>query len=125
QRHGVRGPRQHLYEPVRDHREQAGRVHQVIPSGIPARDTTARSAEIDSVAEQTERWGAEIKHRRVEALEAVAGSPLLAGALAKLEDLQFAPGVAAVGGVERGPPGLGERGGAGQMGVRLEPARRL
>jgi hypothetical protein len=47
------------------------------------------------------------------------------GPLAQLEDLQLAPGVPAVGRVEGGPPGLGQRPGPGQVGVGLEPAGRV
>ena len=47
------------------------------------------------------------------------------GPLAQVEDLQLAPGVAAVRRVERAPPGLGQRRRPGQERVLLEPAGRL
>ncbi len=56
----------------------------------------------------------------VEPLQGEAGAPGLPGPLAQRQDLQLAPGVAAVGRVERGPPRLGRRRRARQVGVGLE-----
>src|SRR6185437_16893189 len=73
------------------------------------------SAADDGGAEQAQRRGAERKHGGVEALQGESLTPLLLGLLTQVEDRQLAPGVAAVGRVEGSPPGLGERGRAGQV----------
>src|SRR5580704_5770453 len=83
------------------------------------------SAAVDSGAKQAERRGTKVQHRLVETLQRESGAPVLPGPFAELEDLQLAPGVPAVGRVEGSPPGLGQRRGPGQVGIRLEPARRV
>src|ERR1700684_2122356 len=83
------------------------------------------SAAVDGGAEQAKGGGAQVHQGLVEALQREAGAPVLPCPLAQLEQLELAPGVPAVGRVEGCPPGLGQRGGSRQVGVRLEPARRL
>src|SRR5580700_9672517 len=112
--------------------------HPLTPSAAsstaPAMPTTAVSLRMPPTlplpslhrsAEEAERGRAEIQQCLVETLQREAGAPFLPGPLAQLEDLQLAPGVTAVGRVERGPPGLGQRGQTEQVSVRLEPARGL
>src|SRR5258708_17626320 len=89
------------------------------------RSRNRASAAVDGGLEQADRRGAEVEHGLVEALQGEAGAPVFPGPLAQLEDLQLAPGVPAVGRVEGGPPGLGQRRGPGQVGVGLEPAGRV
>src|SRR5437773_5830529 len=89
------------------------------------RSRNRASAAVDGSREQADRRGAEVEHGLVEALEGEAGGPVLFGPLAQLEDLQLAPGVPAVGRVEGGAPGLGQRRGSGKMSVGLEPAGRV
>ena len=93
---------------------------RMVPQAI--RSSPGRTARC---AEEAERGGAEVHQGLVEALQREPGAPVLPGPLAQLEDLELAPGVPAVGRVEGGAAGLGQRGRAGQVGVRLEPARRL
>src|SRR5450755_5098010 len=64
------------------------------------------SAPLDGIAEQAERRRAQDHHRAVEPMQREPGAPLLAGPLTESEDLQLAPRVAAVGGVERRAAGL-------------------
>src|SRR5580698_2702939 len=83
------------------------------------------SAAVDGGAEQAQGGGAQVHQRLVEALQREAGAPVLPCPLAQLEQLELAPGVPAVGRVEGGAPGLGERGRTGQVGIRLKAARRV
>src|SRR2546423_10676 len=85
----------------------------------------SRSAAVQGGAEQADRGRAEVQHRLVDPRQGKARAPVLPGPLAEPEDLQLAPGVPAVGRVEGGPPGLGQRRRAGQVGIVFEPARRL
>src|SRR6266700_2190095 len=80
---------------------------------------------LDGGAEQAQRRGSEVQHRLVETLQREADAPVLPGTFPELEDLQLAPGIPAVGRVEGGSPGLGQRRGPGQVGIRLEPAGRV
>src|ERR687897_1396186 len=59
---------------------------------------------------QAQRRRAEAQQGVVEAGVGVAGPPAGPGLVAEAQDLQLAPGVAAVGGVEGGPGGLGPGG---------------
>ena len=68
----------------------------------------AGSAALHRGGEQAERRRAEFQHRGVEPAQREARAPLLPGPLAQAHDLQLAPGVAAVGRVERRPAGLGQ-----------------
>src|SRR5260370_36891953 len=83
------------------------------------------SAAVEGGAEQAERRGTEVQHRLVETLQREVRAPVLPRSLAELEDLQLAPGVPAVGRVEGGPAGLGQRRRSGQVGIGLEPPGRL
>src|SRR2546430_11088778 len=77
----------------------------------------AESAADDGGAHQAERRRAEAEQAGVEPLQRESGAPLLASLVPQLHDLQLAPGVPAVGRVERGAAGLGQRGGARPMAV--------
>src|SRR5437764_11999160 len=71
---------------------------------------------------QAEGWCTQVEELLVEALVRVFGAPRCPGALAQAEDLELAPRVAAVGGVEGGPGRLAAGSGALEMGVLFEAA---
>src|SRR5579864_6295382 len=104
--------------------EPRGVNHDPAPRRQPPLSPAA-SAAIEHAAEQAERGRAEVHQRHVEALQGEAGSPVLPGSFAQLEEFELAPGVPAVGRVEGGSAGLGQRGRTGQVGVGLEPPCRL
>src|SRR5205823_13907456 len=64
--------------------------------------TRTGSGEPQAGRHQTEGWGAEVEQLGVEALQGVLGAPGGPRLLPQAEDLQLAPRVAAVGGVEGG-----------------------
>src|SRR6266567_7458657 len=79
-------------------------------------------SEPEAARHQTEGWGAEVEQLLVEALVGVLGAPRGAGLLSQTEDLELAPGVATVRGVEGGPGRLASGGRAPEVSVLLEAA---
>jgi signal transduction histidine kinase len=83
---------------------------------LPGRPDQQALSPLDRGADQTERRGAEVEQRGVEPLERKARAPSRARQVAQRHDLQLAPGVPAIGWVERSAARLGQRGFAGPQG---------
>src|SRR5437764_2526514 len=78
--------------------------------------------ETQSRCHEPQRRGAEVEQLLVEALVGVLAAPRRARPVAQAKDLELAPRVAAVGGIERGPGRLAAGGRALEVGVLLESA---
>src|SRR3954470_1344940 len=81
--------------------------------------------EAEAAPHEAERRGAEVEKLLVEALMGVVGAPRGTRPLAQAEDLELAPRVAAVGGVESGARRLAARRRALEERVLFEPLRGL
>src|SRR3954451_7871933 len=82
--------------------------------------TTTEGLEAEPGRHQAERRCTEVEELLVEARQREVGAPCGPSPLAQAEDLELAPGVAAVGGVEGRPGGLAAGGGALEVGVLFE-----